>query len=362
MCPVHKPILFGIGIVLLMQGVSAFSLSTVSIEPPNIINPGDAVNVSYTVYAASGTAFPLYNDLQFVTPLENNVWTFAIVINGVENVRPVDGGRTLTISGYELSYQDRDEVLVRVRLSGRIPSSSVPGSTRTLVTIKELDARGYAINSSTVTIDHLIGTPTPTPTPAFGSISVTSDPAGANVYLDNVYRGFTPLTLDAVPNGNHRIVLRLDRYAESSRTLHVSGESQSVHVPLSTVSTTPPATASSLQPTDTGQPAPAITVPAGGTGSLSITTIPPGAVVHIDGEIKGVTPATIPGLAPGKHAITLVRGGYSPLNTTILIDAGKTTEFSTGLSESTKASGFGIASIILSILALYVFQNAGYRR
>ncbi len=54
---------------------------------------------------------------------------------------------TVTISGFELAYRNQDEVMVKVSLRGRIPPTSAPGSTKNLVTIQELDARGYTINS-----------------------------------------------------------------------------------------------------------------------------------------------------------------------------------------------------------------------
>ena len=210
-----KLVFWGLGIVFLVSGVSAFTVTGVTINPPGTLEPGDAVNVSYTVYAASGTAFPSYDDLQFISGLDDTAWSYSIVVNGVENTRPAVGGRTVTISGFELAYRNQDEVLVKVSTRGRIPPASAPGSIKNLVTIQEIDSRGYTINSTIVTVSHLIGTPTPTPTPSVGSISVTSSPSGANIYLDNVYKGLSPLIIDAVPNGNHVIVLRLDGYEDS---------------------------------------------------------------------------------------------------------------------------------------------------
>ena len=356
---IPKIALWGLGIVFLVSGVSAFTVTGVAINPLGILESGDAVNVSYTVYAASGTAFPSFDDLQFVSGLDDTVWSYSIVVNGVENTRPLVGGRTVTISGFELAYRNQDEVVVKASIQGRIPLTSAPGSTKNLIIVQELDSRGYAINSTIVTVGRLIGTPTPTPTPSVGSISVTSSPQGANMYLDNAYKGLSPLTIDGVLNGNHVIVLRLDGYQESSRTVSISGNSLEVNILLNPLPTPTSTATSALQPTATGTilPEQTASIPSEEYGALSITTSPPGAAVYIDGEMKGVTPALIPGLAAGKHSVLLNLTGYTALNTTITINAGKTAEYSTGLSASAKTPGFAVLGTALSLGMLLVFRN-----
>ncbi len=136
---IPKLVFLCLGIVFLVSGVSAFTVTGVTINPPGTLDPGDAVNVSYTVYAASGTAFPSYDDLQFIAGLDDPAWLYSIVVNGVENVQAGDGrahGNHLRVS--ELAYRNQDEVLVKVSLRGRIPPTSAPGSTKNLVTIQEL--------------------------------------------------------------------------------------------------------------------------------------------------------------------------------------------------------------------------------
>jgi hypothetical protein len=352
-------VFWGLGIVFLVSGVSAFTVTGVTINPPGTLEPGDAVNISYTVYATSGTAFPSYDDLQFISGLDDTAWSYSIVVNGVENARPLVGGRTVTISGFELAYRNQDEVIVKVSIRGHIPPTSAPGSTKNLVTVQELDSRGYAINSTLVTVGHLIGTPTPTPTPAFGTISVTSTPSGANIYLDNAYKGLSPLTIEAVPNGNHVIVLRLDNYEDSSRTVRINGNPLVVTIALIPLPTLTPTATYTVQPTSTVTIQPGQTTPilSGESGALSITTSPPGATVYIDGEMKGVTPATIPGLAAGKHSVLLNLTGYTNLNTTITVNAGKTAEYSTGLSASEKTPGFAVFGAALSLGMLLVYRR-----
>ena len=356
---ISKLVLWGLGIMFLVYGVSAFTVTGVTINPPGTLEPGDAVNVSYTVYAASGIAFPSYDDLQFISGLDDTAWSYSIVVNGVENTRPAVGGRTVTISGFELAYRNQDEVLVKVSTRGRVPPASTPGSIKNLVTVQEIDSRGYTINSSIVTVSHLIGTPTPTPTPSVGSISVTSSPSGANIYLDNAYKGLSPLTIDAVPNGNHGIVLRLDGYEDSSRTISINGNSLTVNIPLNPLPTPTLTAASTHQPTAAGTTHPGQTtpIPSGEYGALSIATSPPGATVYIDGEIKGITPTTIPGLAAGSHSVVLNLSGYTSLNTTIMVNAGKTAEYSTGLSVPEKTPGFAVIGAAFSLGVFLAYRK-----
>jgi hypothetical protein len=345
------------GIVLLVSGVSAFTVTGVAITPSGTLNPGDGVNVSYTVYAASGVAFPSYDDLQFISGLDETVWSYSIVVNGVENVRPVVGGHTVTITGFELSYPNQDEVLVKASLRGRIPLSSVPGSVKTLTTIQELDSRGYVINTTTVSVSHLVGTPSPTPTPASGSVIITTIPSGADIYIDNTYKGFSPLTIEPVSNGNHDILLRMDGYEQTSRTINVMGTSLTMNVALTPIPTSTLTATGTRQTSVTLTVQPGQTSPEGGFGSLSVTTSPPGALVYVDGETKGVTPATIPGLASGKHSVLLVLAGYSSLNTTITVSSGETSEYSTALAAPAKTPGFGMILAFLSLAGILLVQK-----
>jgi len=344
-------------LVFLAPGVVAFSVGAITVNPSGNLYPGNAVTVSYTVYAASGTAFPSYDDLQFVTELDYPRWTYSILVNGVKNTRPVTGGRTLTINGFELGYENKDEVVVQVILQGTIPSGTVQGTTRTLVRIQELDARGYSIAYTAVNIDRLIGEPTPPPTLAYGTITVTSSPSGADIYIDNVYKGLSPAVFGDIPNGNHVVLVKRDGYPDLSRNVTVTADNQTVHAVLQQQTSTPVTTLLPGQTPSagTGSPTPAAAAQTPGYGSLSITTLPAGALVYVDGMMMGVTPATIPMLSEGPHAVTLIMDGYQDLKTTITISEGTTSEYITGLAKTPKTPGFaaGIAVLAMAFLFLY---------
>ena len=352
-----KPAIFCCTLLFLAPGIAAFSVGSVSVNPSGNLYPTNSVNISYTVYAASGTAFPSYDDLQFITDLNDPGWTYSIVVNGVKNTRPVTGGKILKISGFELGYENKDEVLVTVDLQGTIPAGTALGANKTLVKIQELDARGYTIGYSVVNIDHLIGEPTPPPTKAYGSITITSSPSGADIYIDNVYKGLSPAVFDTVPNGNHAVLIKLDGYQDISRSVKVTADNQTVHATLAEARTTPAITpqAGQAPASGAGSPTTIASVQTPGFGALSITTTPAGALVYVDGAMMGVTPATIPMLTEGPHSITLMMDGYQDLKTTITINAGTTSEYITGLSKITKTPGFaaGVAAIAIGLVFLY---------
>ena len=79
--------------------------------------------------------------------------------------------------------------------------------------------------------------------------------------------------------------------------------------------------------------------------------------MYIDGEVKGVTPERSPGSLRGSILVLLILAGYTTLNTTITINAGKTSEYSTGLSAPEKTPGFAVISAALSLGGLLVYRK-----
>ncbi|MFA4877093.1 MAG: PEGA domain-containing protein [Methanoregula sp.] len=58
-----------------------------------------------------------------------------------------------------------------------------------------------------------------------GQILVSSSPSGANIYLDNAYKGITPLTLTNIPEGSHTVTLRVNGYQDLVKPVNVVGGS-----------------------------------------------------------------------------------------------------------------------------------------
>lgn len=138
---------------------------------------------------------------------------------------------------------------------------------------------------------------------AKGSISITSDPPGASVYLDGTHRGTTPISIDNVASGSHTIELTKSRY--ESKTLAVSlsvGGAENIR--------------ESLEPL---------------TGSISIASNPSGANVYLDDIYKGRTPTTISGVLPDSHTIRVEKDGYEDLSESVSVAADVTTPLTVNL-------------------------------
>ncbi len=78
------------------------------------------------------------------------------------------------------------------------------------------------------------------------------------------------------------------------------------------------------------------------TGTIEVTSTPPGASVVLiandetgstEPQVKGITPNTIKGLAPGKYTVHLERYGYKFSQKEVTVKAGKTAKVSVALKK-----------------------------
>src|ERR1700757_722459 len=64
-------------------------------------------------------------------------------------------------------------------------------------------------------------TPQATPSPdGFGTITITSEPDAAEIFLDGKFHGHTPATLK-LPAGSHTVLLQSPGYSDYSRTFEL---------------------------------------------------------------------------------------------------------------------------------------------
>ena len=79
-------------------------------------------------------------------------------------------------------------------------------------------------------------------TPETGSITISSAPSGADIYLDGRYKGTTPAIISDVTPGAHALKLEKHGYAEWLTSVHItSGVPESITVPLAPADVSPPA-------------------------------------------------------------------------------------------------------------------------
>ncbi|HWQ64004.1 MAG TPA: PEGA domain-containing protein [Methanospirillum sp.] len=55
----------------------------------------------------------------------------------------------------------------------------------------------------------------------YGALSVQSTPSGADVYLDNEYKGITPVSLQGIGTGSHSVLIKTDGYSSYSGDVSV---------------------------------------------------------------------------------------------------------------------------------------------
>ena len=130
---------------------------------------------------------------------------------------------------------------------------------------------------------------------AEGTATIISRPAGADVYIDGVRRGLTPLRL-TLPVGSYAVELR-NGSATRSLTLAVDA--------------------------DTAVREAVDLVPGGRTGRLEVASDVAGARVSVDGVAKGVTPLVLSDVEPGVHRIAITRGDATVYRT-VTVEAGAT--------------------------------------
>ena len=87
----------------------------------------------------------------------------------------------------------------------------------------------------------------PTPTGS-AALYMDSTPSGSEVYVDNVFRGYTPLYLSDISEGRHTLLLKHTGYNDWTEYANfIAGQTVTLDVPM-TASSVPPAPSQSPFP------------------------------------------------------------------------------------------------------------------
>ncbi|MFN3699613.1 MAG: PEGA domain-containing protein, partial [Dictyoglomus sp.] len=139
--------------------------------------------------------------------------------------------------------------------------------------------------------------------PLYGSLSVNSVPQGAEVYLNGIYRGKTPLNITNLSPGRYQIQLRLNGYKDYVGFVDVySGQVSTYNFTM-------------------------IPLPA----TLNIFSTPSSAEVYINGIYKGKTPISITDLSSGSYNVKLVLSGYEEYSATVYLAPGDVKQLNVSL-------------------------------
>jgi len=134
---------------LVLPPVAAYTISE-GIVPAGEINSHAPVTVSYKIHftgSSQAASFPVSDSLVLDTDLEDAVWTWELVIDGNENSRPLSRGKSLELSGYELSYPARVNEFIIVRLDGIAPGVQ-SAEPRNLMKIRQMDPDDQIVRES----------------------------------------------------------------------------------------------------------------------------------------------------------------------------------------------------------------------
>ncbi|MCA9608384.1 MAG: PEGA domain-containing protein [Myxococcales bacterium] len=129
--------------------------------------------------------------------------------------------------------------------------------------------------------------------PDTGSILV-SGPSGAPVFMDGQSRGATPTVIEGVPPGPHSVEIRPPGQEPYSTTVTVLA----------------------------GQRA-TVAMPSTQGGTIRVITSVQSAVISVDGEPLGNSPATATNVAPGEHIVEATAEGYQRARQTVTVTAGQ---------------------------------------
>lgn len=112
-------------------------------------------------------------------------------------------------------------------------------------------------------------------------LRITSEPVGAEILVDGISRGRTPLQLD-LPARLHDLTARFDGWPEQSQKIEMAGQRENAaHFVFA-------------------------------NGSVKLTSAPGGATVLANGQELGQTPVVIEEVKPGEVSYELRLAGYNP--------------------------------------------------
>jgi uncharacterized caspase-like protein len=169
-----------------------------------------------------------------------------------------------------------------------------------------------------------------------GTISISSSPSGARVYLDGTDMGFsTPGTLTSISAGSHTLVLKKSGYNDYSTGVTVTGGQMSSISATLTVQQT--------------------------TGSITIKSTPTGATIVLDGTTRGTTPATLTGISAGSHTIVLKKSGYNDYSTGVTVTARQTSSISATMTVKLTTGSISVSSSPPGAAVYIDGKSTGYK-
>ena len=218
------------------------------------------------------------------TPLEvsgNQVSTRLEPVKGILLLTSEPSGASITVNGYSLGETPR---LVTV-LETKDQHSVVLKKTGYLD--RKLEVKFNGRRPIVQNVKLLLNS---------GVANITSDPEGAEVVLNGISRGTTPVVVSEIPNGRMTLELRMDGYEKLMREIAINaGDTPNLFYKLN--------------------PLP---------GNLNLSSVPAGARFYINGEPRGNGPISLKNLAPGTYTVKAEKDDFDPVTREIVVEKGAT--------------------------------------
>ncbi|MDE2521558.1 MAG: PEGA domain-containing protein [Methanocorpusculum sp.] len=231
-----------------MPAAAWHSNTDIKVSPSGVLMPGDTVTAELEITILR--EFPTDHQLYLTTDLSDAKWTCEIThVEGTPLTTLQRTGKYYSINGFILSYSH--EIIATITLTGTVPPNTVGdelsllsaeentgkvvistaekkvviGSsaatatpTRTPTQTRTVTQTATATPTATATAVPTT-TPTPKPTPTVATLIVSSNPSGANIFIDNNYKGFTPTTQTGIAPGTHVVLLKKEGYLDDEQTI-----------------------------------------------------------------------------------------------------------------------------------------------
>lgn len=127
-----------------------------------------------------------------------------------------------------------------------------------------------------------------------GIVQITTDPTDAEVIVNGITRGKTPLTVRDIPKGRATVTLRRPGYKDESRELSLSaGDSQNLFVKMEGI-----------------------------PGSIAVSSVPEGARFYLNGEFRGKGAMKIANLAPGTYKVRAEMDNFGTVEREVTVGFG----------------------------------------
>ena len=128
-----------------------------------------------------------------------------------------------------------------------------------------------------------------------GVVNILSDPSGAEVSVNDVVRGKTPILVRGVPKGRAMVKFKLPGFKDEVREIAMkAGDQQTLSIAMTAL-----------------------------PGTLNLMSVPEGASFYVNDKAYGRGPVAIPSLAPGEYNVRAEMAGYGTMTRTVTIGNGE---------------------------------------